>query len=111
MDGLSRVPLKHKSLDVGQLLVQMLEPPLGFSVLGVSLINLVLVDDLTFDLLPSAGTLVLLPQLFLELSETLRYFVDGFVEVAVFVVLRVKVFFVTAALFARHNWLVLQRVL
>lgn len=61
--------------------------------------------------LPILGALVLLPELLFELSETLRYFVDGFVKVAVFVVLRVEIFFVAAALFARHNRLVLQRVL
>lgn len=108
---MSRVPFEHEPFDVSQLFVQVLEPSFRFPVLGVPQILLVFADDLTFDTLPRGGAFVLLPELLLQLSETFGDFVDGLVQVAVLVVLRIEIFLVAAALLARDDTLVLKRVL
>lgn len=113
-----------------------MEPSLRLPVLGVPQILLVLADDLTFDALrdskqpefisqlenthklrrclclylPSRGALVLLSQLLFQVRETLGNFVDGLVQVAVLVVLRVEILLVAAALLARDDRSVLQSV-
>lgn len=60
--------------------------------------------------LPSCRAFVLLSELLLQVRETFRDFIDGLVQVAVLVVLRIEILLVTAALLARHNRAVLERV-
>lgn len=71
--------------------------------------NQIKTDDLEF-YLPSCRAFVLLSELLLQVRETFRDFIDGLVQVAVLVVLRIEILLVTAALLARHNRAVLERV-
>ncbi len=112
MAHLDCVPLEHEPLDVGELLVHVLEAALRLKEFGVSHFLLVIAQDPCPDALrasynksfvralfierallthlPHASSLALPAQLLPELGETLRDPVSDLVQIAVLIVLRVE---------------------